>query len=72
MISQEIIDILNKDEVARNLRDTFEKALETEGKDFTEQEKQDARQLMMMMAIQQNQEAMDLMAETVYNDLRNS
>lgn len=72
MMSQRIIDILNKDEVARDLKDKFEKALETEGKDFTDEERESARKFMMMMAIKQNKEAMDVMAEELYHELRNS
>lgn len=70
MLSKEIIEILNKDEKATNLRNTFYKAMEKHGKDFTEEEKLEAVKLMMMLAIKQNVEALDLMAETAYHELR--
>ena len=69
--SDKIIEILNKDEKAKNLRNSFYQAVDTHGRDFSDEELSEAIELMTMLAIRQNEEAMSLMAETVYNELRN-
>ena len=69
--SDKIIEILNKDEKAKTLRSSFYQAVDTHGRDFSDEELSEAIELMTMLAIRQNEEAMSLMAETVYNELRN-
>lgn len=52
-----LIEILNKDEKAKDLRNKFKHAMEKYGQDFTEAEKLEAEKMMLLLAIGQNEEA---------------
>ena len=70
MMSEKIINILNQDEKAKELIRSFYQAMEKHGQDMTAEEKEDAERFMMMLAIIQNSEAMDVMTEQLYHNLR--
>ncbi|QSF43501.1 hypothetical protein [Paenibacillus tianjinensis] len=67
MYSDKIIEILNKDERAKNLLGAFERAAKNQG--LTGEEYNQAKNTIMMMAISGNDEAMNIMAKQVYEEL---
>lgn len=68
MLSQKIINILNKDPQAISFKKKFE--IEMNKSNLTEKEKVDAKQFLMMVCINNNPEAKDLFVKTIYEDLR--
>ena len=70
MMSSQIIEILNRDEKAKEIKRTFNQAVQKHGQDLTQEELDQTYQFMMMLCIKQNGEAMDIMAEACYEELR--
>lgn len=68
MMSQKVIDILNRDEKAIEFKKEFERHMDIEG--FNEEERQDKRQFMMMLCINNNDEAKEVFSSELYEDLR--
>jgi hypothetical protein len=67
-MSEKIIEILNRDEKARKLNKSFLEACERQG--LSAQEIIKARETFLMMMIANNPEAMKVMAQELYSELR--
>lgn len=67
-MGSKIIEILNRDESARKINEAFNKAVISQG--FNKEEIEKAREIMMMICIQNNKEAMNYMATKIYNELK--
>lgn len=67
-MTNQIIEILNRNEEAKAIKKMFEERMaEVE---LTKEEETKARELMMMLAIKKNPEAMTLMAKQAYAELQ--
>ena len=66
-VSQKVIDILNKDEVSRKLNTVFQQAAKEEG--LTGEEYQEAHKTFIMMCIARNPEAIELMADEIWEEV---
>lgn len=66
-VSAKIIDVLNKDEKARKILSRFNEKAREEGIEGEDYDK--AREVILMLCIKNNAEAMDMMAREVYNEL---
>lgn len=64
-VSDKVINILNQDEKAKKLNTMFNETAAKQGLKGSELE--NARQTFLMMLISKNPEAMQVMAEEVYN-----
>lgn len=68
MMSQRIIDVLNKDPKAIEFKKEYEKQMDKY--QLSDEEKQEKRKLMMMLCIYNNDEAKSIMKQQIYNDLK--
>lgn len=70
MISQKIIDVLNKSEESRAIMRSFNRVLEENNEQNPEVIRK-MREKAVMIALYRNEEAKEIFSRSIYNDIRN-
>ncbi|MCY8048468.1 hypothetical protein MOD91_18265 [Bacillus haynesii] len=66
-VSQQIIDILNKDEKAKNLMKEFNHTAKEQG--LKDDEYASAREVVLLLCMRQNDEVMKMMADELWEEI---